>query len=70
MGNLAAGVAGLSFEESLRFDEEQRAAVEPQELPPWACACVSRPALEASVSVPLFLLPSMFGSIRDAILSY
>lgn len=40
VGGLTAGVAGLTFEEGLRYEEEQRAAQEPQTLPPWACACV------------------------------
>ena len=52
MGGLAAAVGGLSFEEGLRFDEEQRAAVEPQDLPPWACACVPCPRRPAPVALP------------------
>ena len=43
VGSVTAGVAGLSFEEGLRFEEEQRAAAEPQALPPWACAWVAQP---------------------------
>ena len=70
VGGLTAGVAGLTFEEGLRYEEEQRAAQEPQTLPPWACACVDpRPYPLGNLPISTLFQALILACARDRSMS-